>query len=129
MCNRSKRQTLVTGLWSVIIAAGVGSIVLASPVLAKDLIWDRNSEIDIQDYLVYGCQTANCVVLKTQANLLATVPQTAAGVLPKWTLPTALVQGELAVSARDKSQNESGLSVPLPLDLVPPAAPTNLRVQ
>lgn len=96
---------------------------------AKDLIWDRNSETDMQDYQVWACQTVNCVVLKTQANLLATVPQTASGVLPKWTLPSTLTEGSMAVSARDKSLNESGLSVPVPFDQVSPAVPANPRLQ
>ena len=104
-------------------------LVLATPVMAKDLVWDRNTETDMQDYQVWACETVNCVVVKSQANLKATVPQTAAGVSPKWTLPATLLEGSIAVSARDQSLNESGLSVSVPFDQKAPAIPANPRLQ
>jgi hypothetical protein len=83
---------------NVLLAVAIGLAVLLSSVAsAKDLVWDRNTESDMQDYQVWGCQTANCVVIKTQANLLATVPQVAVGTTPKWTLPSTMTQGSLAV--------------------------------
>ena len=111
--------------------AMIVAVAVMVPVLseAKDLVWDRNTEPDMQDYQVWGCQTANCVVIKTQANLLATVPQVPVGSIPKWTLPAAMTYGQLAISARDTSLNESGLSVSVPFDLVPPLVPGNPRLQ
>lgn len=116
-------------LLSVLLAVSALLIVLASGAQAKDLVWDRNSESDMKDYQVWACETPNCVVLKSAANLRATIPQTAVGVVPKWTLPTALLEGSLAVSARDQSLNESGLSVPVPFDQVAPVIPVNPRLQ
>lgn len=116
-------------LFSVLLAVSALLIALASGAQAKDLVWDRNAETDMKDYQVWACETPNCVVLKTQANLKATIPQTAVGVVPKWTLPTTMLEGSLAVSARDQSLNESGLSVPVPFDQVAPVIPVNPRLQ
>lgn len=99
------------------------------PADAKDLVWDRNTEADMQDYQVWACETPSCVVLKTQANLKATIPQTAAGVVPKWTIPATMLEGSVAVSARDQSLNESGLSVAVPFDQKAPAIPLNPHLQ
>lgn len=119
----------VRAAWCGVIFAVMCLSLWSAPAEAKDLIWDRNAESDMQDYQVWACETPNCVVLKTQANLKATVPQTAAGVNPKWTLPSTFQEGSLAVSARDKSLNESGLSVAVPFDQVAPAIPANPRLQ
>src|SRR5690242_21595740 len=94
----------------IVVACALSLFSLPPAAEAKDLLWDRNAETDMQDYQVWACETPNCVVIKTQANLKATVPQPAAGVVPKWTLPSTMTEGSLAVSARDKSLNESGLS-------------------
>lgn len=118
-----------SAVFAVIFAAICTLTLWSAPADAKDLLWDRNTESDMQDYQVWGCQTANCVVIKTQANLLATVPQVPVGTVPKWTLPATMTQGSLAVSARDNSLNESGLSVPVPFDLVAPVVPANPRLQ
>jgi len=101
---------------------------LTTPTEAATLQWDRNAEEDMLDYQVWACETPNCVVVKAPANLKATVPQTAAGVVPQWVIPATLLEGTFAVSARDNSRNESGLSVPVPFDQRPPAVPSNPRL-
>ena len=119
------KKSVLTVVFGVIFVG----LCLTSPTNAKDLTWDRNIEPDMQDYQVWACQTANCVVLKTQSNLVGVVPQPAQGTAPKWTLPATFTVGSLAISARDQSLNESGLSVPVPFDQVAPAVPANPRLQ
>ena len=106
--------SLSLGLWS-------------APVEAKELFWDRNSEADMQDYQVFACETAGCVIPDPPlpSTLRATIAQPALGVQPTWTLPTTLTVGTLAVRARDTSSNVSGLSVQVPFDQVAPAVPRN----
>ena len=98
----------------------------ASAAAAATLVWDRNSESDMKDYQVWACFTLNCVVVKSPANLQpGTVPQTASGVKPSVAFDTTNKEGSVAVSARDQSLNESGLSVAVPFDQKAPAIPTN----
>lgn len=95
-----------------------------APAEAATLEWDRNSEVDMQDYQVWACFTANCVVTKAPAMLQpGTVPQPVVGVKPTAVLDIAGKEGAVAVSARDTSLNESGLSVSRPFDQKPPATP------
>lgn len=92
--------------------------------MAATLDWQPNSEPDMKDYQVWGCFTPNCVVIKTQAMLLGTVPHVAGSTArPSFVVDIANKEGALAVSARDQSLNESPLSVPRPFDRVAPAAP------
>jgi hypothetical protein len=78
------------------------------------MTWDRNSEPDMDSYIVYlnGVKQAR-------------IPQTAVGVKPEWSLP-ASGSGTLTVTAMDKSTNESDMSVSVPFDKMPPAVPVNL---
>lgn len=94
---------------------------------AATLIWDRNSETDMLDYKVRQCSTAGCVVALTDP-VIATVLQTATGVKPSIAV-TPVGAGAYAVTARDISLNESGLSVQLPFDKQAPSIPANLTLQ
>jgi hypothetical protein len=107
-------------------------VALVLPALgqAATLTWDRNSEADMQDYQVWACFTPNCIVTKSAAMLQpGTVLQPAVGVSPSYVIDIAGKEGSAAISARDKSLNESGLSVPVPFDKVAPANPANPRFQ
>ena len=105
------------------------SLLSAGPTLAATLDWDRNAEPDMKDYQVYGCFTANCVLIKSSSTLLGTVVQTASGVRPSMAVLTAGKEGSLGVVARDQSLNESGLSVPLNFDQVAPQSPVGLTLR
>ncbi len=96
---------------------------------AADLVWDRNGESDMKDYQVWACFTPNCVVTKSATTLQGTVPQPAVGAIPKFTIDLTNKEGAMAVSARDQSTNESGLSVSVPFDVKAPAVPVNPRLQ
>lgn len=111
-------------LSAVMILAMTG--VAAAQAATATMDWDRNAEADMKDYQVWGCFTANCVVLKSAATQLgAPITQTAVGVRPSASIDLAGKEGTLAVSARDKTLNESGLSVSVPFDKAAPLTPTN----
>lgn len=108
----------------------LGSILVASSASAATLEWDRNAEPDMKDYQVWACFTPSCVVIKAPAMLQPlTVTQPAVGVKPTFSLDIANKEGAAAVSARDLTLNESGLSVPVPFDGKAPATPLNPRFQ
>lgn len=93
---------------------------------AATLEWDRNLEPDMKDYLVYACFTPSCVLVKSLTTLqVGPVLQTATGIRPSFVIDLTNRQGNIAVSARDQSNNESGLSVSVPFDQVSPSIPVN----
>ena len=103
------------------------SFLITGNLQAATLEWDRNPESDMKDYLVYACFTPNCVLVKSPSTLQPTpVVQPALGVKPSFVIDLSNKQGFIGVSARDQSNNESGLSVPLPFDQVAPSIPANL---
>lgn len=106
------------------------SLVLSGTNLpAATLDWDRNAETDMQDYQVWACFTPNCIVTKSATTLQpGTIPQPVAGVRPSYVFDIVGREGAVAVSARDASLNESGLSVPRPFDFLAPAVPLNPRL-
>jgi len=88
-------------------------VALLSPfgVRAATLTWLRNDiDLDVQDYGVYACFTRGCVLVQSPATLQGYVAQTTVGVDPTFTLDIVNQVGFVAVSARDTSLNESGLS-------------------
>ena len=103
-------------------------LLLPIPALAATLSWDTNSETDMKDYLVRQCVTVGCVVTPASP-VIATVlhPVTA----PRTSVVIDIVgkTGAFAVSARDTSLNESGLSVPVPFDQQAPSIPVNPMLQ
>ena len=112
--------------WLMVLAI----LALAVTAQAQTLTWDRNSEPDMKDYQVWACFTPSCVVIKSASTLQpGTVPQTAPGVKPVYVLDLTGKEGALAVSARDTSNNESALSVPVPFDKVTPQPPVGLTLQ
>lgn len=102
---------------------------LTGPAHALTLEWDRNSEPDMLEYRIYVCRTADCKVVVSTPARKASVPQVAEGKVPSWVIPSDLVgkPGAVAIAARDKSGNQSALSVQLPFDDEAPAVPTNPR--
>lgn len=110
-------------------AAAVLALGCAGWTEAATLTWDRNTETDMQDYQVWACFTPSCVVVKSPTTLQpGTVVQPPTG-NPTYIIDTAGREGSVAVSARDRSLNESGLSVAVPFDQRPPANPANPRFQ
>ena len=90
------------------------------------LQWDRNTESDMKEYRVKGCDTVGCTIDPTVN--LGVVPQPSLGVNPTFPLPQGK-EGKRAVTAVDLSGNESALSVILPFDVNAPNAPVNLQVK
>lgn len=98
------------------------------PAFAASLVWDRNTEPDLDHYNVYGCLITGCTVVQQAASKQGPpVPQPAVGTSPAAPLPVG--QGKLAVSAVDSSGNESGLSVSVPFDAFAPSIPANPHIQ
>lgn len=103
---------------------------LGSLSYAATLTWDRNAEPDLKDYQVWACFTPSCVVIKSPGTLQpGPVLQPASGQTPQYTLDIAGKEGAAAISARDQSLNESGLSVSVPFDQKAPAVPANPAFQ
>ena len=105
-------------------------LVFASAGLANaaTVEWDRNTETDMKDYQVWACFTKDCVVIKTATTLQpGTVAQPPVGTTPSYVLDITGTEGNVAISARDLSLNESVLSVPAPFDAKAPGAPANPR--
>jgi len=101
------------------------ALMLIIPVTlqAQVLTWDKNTEPDMKDYGVYSCEVSGCLVTKTPTMLRGYVNH------PTVTFPLPLgKEGSIAVTARDVSGNESGLSVSIPFDLAPPKVPVNPRL-
>ena len=115
---------------SIVLAASIVSLLLGCVGLASasTLSWTANTEPDMFQYTIYKCAGAGCVVTKTAANILGTVLQPAAGVVPSFPVTILGLSGAFAVSATDLSGNESALSVPLPFDSIAPPVPQNLRL-
>lgn len=118
-----RNNQMIVGMAAAVLALGCAGLGEAAT-----LTWDRNTEPDMRDSQVWACFTPNCIVTKSPTMLQGTVPQPATG-NPTFVLDTAGREGSVAVSARDQSLNESGLSVPVPFDLKPPANPSNPRFQ
>ena len=103
---------------------GLGLTLLMGTAHAATLTWDRNSEPDLQDYRLWACFTPGCVVVQSTAMLQpGAILQSDVGVRLSVVLEWATREGAVAVSARDRSGNESGLSVALPFDYRAPAVP------
>lgn len=101
-------------------------LLCAGSAEAATLEWTRNSETDMQDYQIWACFMPSCVVVKSPTTLQpGTVVQPAAGVKPSYVIDIAGREGAVAVSARDRSGNESGLSVSVPFDQVAPSIPVS----
>jgi hypothetical protein len=99
---------------------------LTSPAFALTATWKNNTESDMKEYAVYMCKVKGCTVVREAAQQVAIVPFNAA-VVPTWVLPN-VIEGTLAVTARDTSGNESELSNQVPFDSQAPKAPTGALV-
>lgn len=113
-----------------VITSVLGLLALNTPALASTLEWERNLEIDMKDYQVWVCTTPSCVVTKSPSTLQpGTITQTAPGIRPQVIIDLTGKEGAVAVSARDQSLNESGLSVSVPFDQRPPLTPTGVVIK
>ena len=101
---------------------------VAAPAFAAHLefFWARNTETDMKDYQFYSSPVTPCVPATN--TLLATVPQPASGTEVKLDVPHGL-QGFACVTARDLSNNESGVSNTVPFDAKSPIVPGGLGVR
>ena len=115
-----KRLVLVIGLLAM-------PFVFVGLTYAATLKWDRNTEPDMKEYNIYGCDTGiTCVIGPVK---IGTVPQSAVGIVPSFPIPTGK-DGRRAVTSVDTSGNESAMSVPLvPFDGTAPGVPTNPRAE
>lgn len=82
---------------------------------AETLVWDRNSEPDVDHYRVFYWQSQSCLPCDAGYSTVWIVPQTAEGVAPSIGLqlpipPATVAWGTLRVSAVDTSGNESAKS-------------------
>lgn len=112
------------------ILAAALTLLSATAAQSATLDWDRNAEPDMKDYQVWACFTPSCVVIKNAASQFgAPIPQSPSGVRPSSVIDTTGKEGAFAVSARDLSLNESGLSVAVPFDKVAPKTPTGPALQ
>ena len=103
-------------------------LLCSSQAFALTAEWERNVETDMKDYHIYMCLTKDCIVLQTAAMRVNTVIQTTVGVKPTFTIPAGQ-SGSMAVSARDTSLNESGLSNIIFFDQIPPKNPAGLATR
>lgn len=107
-------------------------VLLPSLSFAATLEWERNTEADMDHYNIYTCPTVGCTVLKSAATKHAvTVPQPPVGTKPS-TSAVTLGPGAAAVTAVDKTGNESGVSnqASLPVaDTTAPAVPGGLTAR
>ena len=102
-------------------------LLATAPAFALTATWKNNTESDMKDYVVYLCKVKGCVVQQDPAQQAAVIPFNAA-VVPTWQIPNGF-EGTLAVSARDTSGNESGLSNQVPFDTSKPGTPSGLAVK
>jgi hypothetical protein len=109
------------------LGAVLGVLIMASSAFALTATWSKDTELDMKDYGVYMCFTKGCVVTKTTAMLQSYVSHQAT-VNPSYPVPPN-TEGTVAVTARDLSGNESGLSVQVPFDQSSPVPPVSLTVQ
>lgn len=102
-------------------------LAVSPPAFALTATWKNNTEPDMKEYVVYLCKVKGCTVIQDAAQQVAVVPFNAA-VVPTWAIPTG-IDGTLAVSAKDTSGNESGLSNQVPFDQSKPSTPSGLAVK
>lgn len=117
-------------VWTILfcgLVGAAGGLLGAIPSHALTLEWDRNTESDMKEYHLKGCDTgATCTIDPTVT--IGVVPQTLPGAIPFVVLPIGK-EGRRALTAVDLSGNESGLSVSVPFDAAPPSIPVNPRVR
>lgn len=99
-------------------------LVSVVPAFALTATWTPNTEADMKEYVMYMCKVKGCVVAQSADQQVAVIPHSQT---PSWVLP-ASIEGTIAVSARDTSGNESGLSNQAPFDSAPPKAPAGAVV-
>lgn len=102
----------------------LGSVV---PAFADTLVeWDRNGD-DTDHYNAYYCIVRGCTVTKASTKS-PNIPQVPVANIPQFVLPLD-TEGNIAITATDGAQNESGLSVSVPFDKRAPLVPLNPRTR
>lgn len=92
------------------------------------LTWSRSPELDIDHYNIYTCLNKGCTVQKIESRRSDTaILQTPVGTNP--TVTQNVLPGNLAITAVDRSGNESGLSnvVAYPPGVAPGVAPSTAQ--
>ncbi len=108
------------------IALAIAFFILPAMSSAATLTWDRNAEADMASYSVYACFTPGCILARNAGMHMGVAQQTAVGIKPTFTIDLVNKEGSVAVTAKDKSGNESVFSVPFTFDQASPTAPANL---
>lgn len=108
-------------------------VLMGSPAWAAaptTFVWDRNTEVDLEHYELYGCSTSSTCVpgTSTTDRIGADVPQSVIGTRPSMLIP-ANTEGRAAVLAVDLLGNKSGLSNVVNYDKKAPAVPLNFGAQ
>lgn len=115
---------------ALVLLGAIALGVISGLANAATLTWTRNTESDMKDYAVYACFTKGCTVAQTATMLQAGfVLQPAVGTAPTYVMDLVGKEGSVAVSARDTTLNESGLSVQVPFDAKAPLVPGGLHFQ
>ena len=102
---------------------------MAGTALAETASWTGNPEPDVEAYTIYVCEGAGCVVQRTPAMRRGTAPHVGAGVTHSYAVDLTGKEGALAVTAKDFSQNESGLSLSVSFDKASPSIPARPTLQ
>lgn len=103
-------------------------LLISTQAFALTAEWNRNAESDMKEYRMYLCEGLACTVQKVPGQLVGTIPQVAASVIPQWVMPDGKI-GAISVTAVDTSGNESPLSNVVTFDTLTPGAPTGLTVK
>ena len=116
------------GRWFTIRKVALVAVLLALPVpaFALTLEWDRNTEPDMKEYNIYGCDTGTTCTIPTVK--IGAVTQPPIGIIPSFAIP-ANKEGRRSVTAIDTSGNESAVSVSVPFDVLAPTVPLNPRLK
>jgi len=97
------------------------SLAVKAHATHRSFVWDRNADTDeVIDYRVYKCAVSPC---SPSGTLLATIPQTATGVIPKSPVPHE--QRNFACVTARNADGESVCSNTIPFGT--PGSPGNFR--
>jgi hypothetical protein len=140
--DRDSSAARMTRLIRLSIAMATCFIVSAGAAWAATLTWNANTEPDLTGYRVYRCSSLPCTRTSANAAVLATL-----GRVTSVNIGTPSVPQHYVITAFDSANNESSESnlatytppapvppppgpdpSPEPPALVPPPAPSNLRL-
>ena len=110
----------------IILLLGVLAVAgcLESDATHKQLVWDSNTEADMQEYRVYACATSPCLASGTP---LAVVGHVSAQATHRIVLPHT--DQYYVVYAVDTALNASGPSTTVFANVIAPGSPGNVRIE